>query len=445
MMQKITGDGIASVIVVVLVVVSAMTATTVTMSDEAAAAPTPISSCTTITSSGSYVLTADVATNATNCIEIRASNVTFDGNGHEIRSTATGDSAVAANATGPLVNVSVVNVTVVNWERAVRFVEVDGGTVADVEAYDNVASIWLGGTRQVEVQDSYVRNSTDIGVGLTPSANGARPRNNTVVGVQVERSGIGVGVRGGVDNRFLYSELVDNHYAGVMLDVYDGLNTTRTVVRNNTILGNGNGTVSVGSSAAVVKDTEFRNNFVADNRWDGVRLEYGTHGTVLDTNNVSFNERGMVFLGTADTRVVDSEAKENANWTVVTHAARNVSIRQLDIGNSTRPTTVSFQPHDVALGTVSNPPSDPPCHRNVSHYVEVDNTTASASLDIRVFYTQADVNRSGVNESSLELFRHDSSWSRIPGSGVNTADNYVYGNTSTFAPGPEVVAPLGEP
>jgi hypothetical protein len=431
------------VVVVVLVVVAAMTATTVTITDEAAAAPTPIGSCTTITSSGSYVLTANVATNATNCIEIRASNVTLDGAGHEVRNTGSGDSAVVANTTRRLVNVTVRNITVVNWDRAVRFVEVDGGLVEGVESYDSRVGVWLGATRHVEVQESYVNNSTDVGVGLTPSASGTRPRNNTVVDVQVELSGIGLGVRGGVDNKFLFSERYGNRYAGVMLETYNGLNTTHTVIRNNTIVRNGNGTLSFGSSAAVVRDTEFRTNFVAHNRVDGVRLEYGTHGTVLDTNNVSFNDRGMVFLDTADTRVVDSEAKENTDWTVVTHGAVNVTVQRLDIGNSTRPTTVSFQPHDVALGTVSNPPSDPAGYRNVSHYVRVDNTSASASLDLRVFYTQADINRTGVNESSLELWRYAGSWSSISGSGVNTTANYVYGGTSTFAPGAEIIAPLG--
>lgn len=438
-----TTRDVLHVLVMVLVVIAGATTATVTMTDEAAAAPTPISSCTTITSPGSYVLTANLTTNATNCIEIRTDDVILDGQRHIVESTGSGDSAVVANATGPLVNVTVTNVTVRNWERAIRFGEVYGGEIRGIEAHTNQVGVWLGGTRQVEVTDTYVWNSSEIGIGITPSSSGARPRNNTVADVHVEDSSLGFGVRGGVDNRLLYSEIVDNWHAGVMLETYNGLNTTHTVIRNNTIAGNGNGTVSFGSSAAVVQDTEFRNNFVSYNQYDGVRLEYGTQGTVLDTNNVSFNDRGFVFLGTTNTRVVDSEAKKN-DWTVVTDGAWNVTVKQLDVGNSTRPTTVSFQPYDVKLGTVSNPPSDPAGYQNVSHYVKVDNTSASASLDIRVFYTQADVNRTGVNESSLELWRYDGSWSSISGSGVNTTDNYVYGSTSTFARGTEIIAPLGQ-
>lgn len=443
MVDDTTLGGAVRVIVIALVVMAAATTATVTMTDDAAAAPTPINSCTTITSSGSYVLTANLTTNATNCVEIRASNVSFDGGGHYVESTAFGDSAVVANASGPLVNVTVVGLEVRNWDRAVRFVEVVGGEIRHVEANTNAVGVWLGGTRQVEVVDTFVWNSSDIGIGITPSRNGARPRNNTAFDVIVDDSAFGFGVRGGVDNKLLYSDVTDSRYAGVTLEVYDGLNTTRTVVRNNTIAGNGNGTVSFGSSGAIVKDTEIRNNWIAYNDYDGVRLEAGTHGTLLDTNNVSFNDRGFVFYDTADTRVVDSEAKRN-DWTAVTEGSWNVTVEWLDVGNSTRPTTVSFQPHDVALGTVRHPPSDPAGYRNVSHYVRVDNISASASLDLRVFYTQADINRTGVNESSLELWRYDGSWSSMPGSGVNTADNYVYGNTSTFEPGTEILAPLGQ-
>jgi hypothetical protein len=39
---------------------------------------------------------------------------------------------------------------------------------------------------------------------------------------------------------------------------------------------------------------------------------------------------------------------------------------------------------------------------------------------------------------------YDGSWSQIPGSGVDTVDNYVYGQLASFAPGTEIFAPLGQ-
>lgn len=51
---------------------------------EAAAAPTPISGCTTITKSGSYVLAGTIGAPPGDCIRIHADFVTFDLDGHVI-------------------------------------------------------------------------------------------------------------------------------------------------------------------------------------------------------------------------------------------------------------------------------------------------------------------------------------------------------------------------
>jgi len=77
---------------------------------------------------------------------------------------------------------------------------------------------------------------------------------------------------------------------------------------------------------------------------------------------------------------------------------------------------------------------------NIGKYVNATNVTADSWLFLNVSYSDSDV--SGIVEDSLRLYRwNGTAWAEISGSNVNTAENYVYANVTSFSQ----IAPFGNP
>ncbi|WP_132058748.1 NosD domain-containing protein [Halorussus amylolyticus] len=122
---------------------SSATAPTSTDSVQVGQSATALDSCRTITESGTYVLTADIE-NAGNtaiseaCIEIRADDVTFDGDGYAIGGR--GESHTRAVSVVGATNVTVRNVHVHDWHEGV-VVENGSASVVEVTSSANAYGI----------------------------------------------------------------------------------------------------------------------------------------------------------------------------------------------------------------------------------------------------------------------------------------------------------------
>jgi parallel beta-helix repeat protein len=82
----------------------------------------PVSSCTVIDSPGIYVLTNDIMNAATKCIDVRVSNVTFDGQGYMVDDATGGfDYGIYVYNASGISNVIVKNVVLNEWFYAMRF------------------------------------------------------------------------------------------------------------------------------------------------------------------------------------------------------------------------------------------------------------------------------------------------------------------------------------
>ncbi|MEM2874255.1 MAG: hypothetical protein QW063_02320, partial [Candidatus Nanoarchaeia archaeon] len=119
---------------------------------------TNISSCTTISSPGYYVLTQNITdSGATYCINIASNNVIFDGQGYTIDGIDTSntygiyvyDSAGAAlslpsgfKTSGVLTNVTVKNVILTDWNYGVVYNNGQNGTITNVTATSNALGIY---------------------------------------------------------------------------------------------------------------------------------------------------------------------------------------------------------------------------------------------------------------------------------------------------------------
>lgn len=120
--------------------------------------PTEIASCMTIDSPGHYVLTQDIVRPDPSegpCIQILASDVTVDGNGHTIQGTHYGTGIETTDA-ATVRNVTVEDVTVRAHEVNVRFENVIDGRIANVTSRegDLPAGVVVQQSRRVHIHDS---------------------------------------------------------------------------------------------------------------------------------------------------------------------------------------------------------------------------------------------------------------------------------------------------
>jgi hypothetical protein len=124
--------------------------------DAGASAQTTVDSCTTITESGIYLLTADVENAgdtaiSQSCVEIRADDVTFDGGGHALEGR--GESHTAGIAVLGADGVEIRHVETRDWHDGVA-VENGSATVREVRTHANAYGVRL------ENADATVSNST---------------------------------------------------------------------------------------------------------------------------------------------------------------------------------------------------------------------------------------------------------------------------------------------
>lgn len=276
---------------------------------------TAIDSCTTIDEPGSYVLTEDVRNSSADvCIDIRASNVTFDGNGNlvagnlsqERRSEIAGSPepptrvGVGVNVGGETRagTVTVRNVTTTGWVRGVSAVNVSDGAIRSVVATGNVDGI------------------------VTEDGDGGAVTNSTAP----SNSRAGVVVAGAANATITGNELPGNTYGALA----DG--TTNATIADNEAGNNGvglvvigevapqlaeNGTLPAGSGGTVSSNNTLTGNALTASGTAGIAL-LGSTGTLLEDNDVSnvsgtgtlrVPTSGLYLNGSSDTVVNTTTAR----------------------------------------------------------------------------------------------------------------------------------------
>lgn len=148
---------------------------------------------TTITSSGTYTLGADIQRGAGTrisgaCIEIKANDVVLDGAGHTVDGWGISDTTgIKVAGSGTLRNVTVKNVELTDWNRAVHFHDVRNARVRNVEAKSNSYGVSFEEARTSTVERTTATgNLVGVAFGLDSTdneVNGGRIEDNHVVDV----------------------------------------------------------------------------------------------------------------------------------------------------------------------------------------------------------------------------------------------------------------------
>ncbi len=173
--------------------------------------------------------------------------------------------------------------------------------------------------------------------------------------------------------------------------------------------------------------------------------------------NVSGNATGLYYINVTAT---DNESHSTTDWIgnlTINSTGSNQTYSNTSVSTLSNQTTVNASGtnstlqirtgSEVANSTllVSLYEENPGGNNSLAalgRYVEIG---ASSEISenllwtlIKVFYTQQEVTDAGVNESMLRLYYYNDtagSWSvyNSPNGGVNTSENYVWGNTSHFS------------
>jgi len=276
----------------------------------------------------------------------------------------------------------------------------------DMEGITTGVNIQNGGGSIV--RGNNITNSGANGVSLTGSPNLVIENNI------IETAGTGNTATEGIFYDGDNVNVTDNVVDGVQsadAGISDSPGSSDAVISNNTVKNvQGGDGIFLRGSDSLVKD-----NTVTNAGENGIRLDSSDNNDFID--NTAWNN------GISDFRIDGSSG--------------NV-VENLDIGASTAPnTTLDFTGNNFELSGNSTPPADPAGEQNISRFIEATNTSASGSFLNLTFQYEA-ANAAGVDESSLDVWRNDGTWTELGGT-VDTAANEVSYNITNFG---SVFAPL---
>lgn len=381
-----------------------------------ASAANAVGGCTTIDQPGAYTLDADVTDSGqSTCIEITASDVVLDGQGHAIDGTNATDSvAIQVGSTpGALSNVTVRDVTVTDWEIGVNTTATGGLVEGSTFARMNDADSLLGGAiTLVGAHDTVVGDNT-FRQPLSTTA--------TAVGYQAPHRSDGILIQGNHfaeydpgDPVFLNGEnirVLNNEFeaapGGVTIEEADG-----SAVALNTFTSDGTGlaidvrdsndvdvtenTVSTYGEGIFVDDS--RNVRVADNDLTTVGLEGielrnqngPVEGVTVANNQLSDVGRvGLDAEGVNDSTFRNNDITNTGDSGVALTKVTNVTVRGSTLADNENG---SVRVHDGSEVTVD----DVTIRRSSDESVYVNGTAGTTITDTVV----ADSDGAGIETRS---------------------------------------------
>lgn len=188
-------------------------------------APIPINNSTVITEPGTYVLQTDITSEAPVCIDIRSSDVIFDGNGHTISGQGTFNTygVSAYNESKQLERVTVKNLTASRWGYGISYMNTQQGTIDHCTLTDNVYGVVLSTSGTTMLRDLVARSNTQGGILFL-----ADSRANTLYNSTAESNRWGVFLSSASDNLLLNNRITSNNMSGLSLIAANG----NTIVNN---------------------------------------------------------------------------------------------------------------------------------------------------------------------------------------------------------------------
>ncbi|MDP6586883.1 MAG: hypothetical protein QF535_19660, partial [Anaerolineales bacterium] len=181
--------------------------------------------------------------------------------------------------------------------------------------------------------------------------------------------------------------------------------------------------------------------------WDSTGYSLGTYFFDAFTNDSLNNiaEKDNIFSitlvanGTTDINtLVNSSITTTANTTSTIDDQSNTGI-QLDlvttIAQPAASLTMTSFTDNIANSTANFAARDVDLYFSIT-VNNATNENLTAATQIRAYYSQAVVDANGIDESTLRLYRFNTSedeWQEVTPSGVEPTPNYVWGNVTQFS------------
>ncbi len=269
------------------------------------------SSCTTISSPGTYVLTADVIDSpADACFIITSSDVTLDGNGHTIDGTDrwTTFGVFVHNPDTALTNINIKNLRVLDWSYGIYYKAAINGVISNNFASSNYYGYFF---------DTYAGKNKLTGNEASSNQNGfhIKAGYNTLENNKANLNGYGF-VIDQTSNNVLRNNNASKNSQGYYL-YYTKLNTLNKNTANYD--GNGYGFNVYGSN----------NNTLMDNnasQYYGFVIQSSAYN-VLTGNNASSSNYGF-YLGSSNNNTLKDSDASAKNYGIYLYSSGYNNIRR---------------------------------------------------------------------------------------------------------------------
>ena len=211
------------------------------------------------------------------------------------------------------------------------------------------------------------------------------------------------------------------------------VNSMNITVRDLALTKNVNGVLFAYTTNSRIENVTASNNYCI------ILLDSSSNNT-LTNNTANSNYYGITLYSSSNNTLTNNTALYNANYSFYSGEYSH-SNKIKDLAISSDSTTISFiYDNGIEIKSVTTPEPDPVGMVNISKYVNATNVTADSWIFLNVSYSNDDV--TNVVEDSLRLYHWTGTeWDVIPGSNVNTEENYVYANVTSFGQ----IASFGNP
>jgi len=354
--MKRESQKLVALTLILIIAFSTLSATPITLIGVGSAANTPVNSCQTISSTGEYTLTQDVTNSATSaCIEITTSDVVFNGQGRTIDGVNDASFSTGIVARGGVENVTIRNVTVVNWDTSINAQQQDTIRDENVNASLSNTGVELGRANSTIV-DSLVINNTGRGIraGKNATVLNVTARDNGRAGVFIgganvtvrdssfKQNGVGVEVGGEgrnatISNVTITQDDLDVDGDGTVVRSPTVVNTTghgieisgfNVTVRNGVSRNHSQSGFQVTGDNATIQNPSSRNNAES-----GFQVT-GENATIQNASSRN-NTKSGVTITASQTSVVDSTLVDNGNHGLRT-TGDNTTIQNVTSRNNTQ-------------------------------------------------------------------------------------------------------------
>nr|QNO55602.1 hypothetical protein JLLEDACL_00001 [Methanosarcinales archaeon ANME-1 ERB7] len=211
------------------------------------------------------------------------------------------------------------------------------------------------------------------------------------------------------------------------------VNSTNITVRDLALTKNVYGVLFAYTTNSRIENVTTSNNYCV------ILLDSSSNNT-LTNNTANSNNYGVTLYSSCNNTLTNNTASYNANYDFYSGEDSH-SNKIKDLAISSYSTTISFiYDNGIEIKSVITPEPDPAGLVNISKYVNATKVTADSWIFLNVSYSNDDA--TDVVEDSLRLYHWTGTeWDEVAGSNVNTAENYVYANVTSFSQ----IAPFGNP